>query len=755
MDAPPDHSNSRRLDLQAELLTRIPELLNLALILTDAEGTVLYLNMRAEELCGCNRVQAVGHGVRSIFVPQISADEAAVISSRLQAGERWTGQYPVQRCDGGVFLASITKTPICDEQGHIVAILRSFEDVTERIQVEEAVRDERRLLQSVLDTSPSGIVSFRAVRNANGAIVDFQWCSANVAAERMVGRTPGDLVGRRMLEELPGTKEEGLFDLYARAVETGKPLDFEHYYGHEGISAWFHAVVAKMDDGLVVTFSDITERKHAEEALRESEARLRLALDNSKVIVTEQDVAMRYTRIFNPSPDLAVEEVLGKTDQEILPAEDSAAITRIKEQVLQTGAPARAEVRTSLGGHLLYHNIAVEPLRDAAGGITGITCASMDVTDHKLAEERIRAQLERLAALRAVDQAIIGSTDVNLTLSIVMDQVMANLRADAGLILRLDQHDQTLRYAVGRGFREKAIEKVALRMGDGFGGRVALERRPIYVTGSSETEQQSTEAPLLAGEDIISFYGVPLIAKGSVHGVLEVFLRTPPPLDPEEVDFLEALSGQAAIAIENASLFEGLQRGNSELIVAYEATLEGWSRALDLRDRETEGHSQRVTEMTVRLARLFGMSGAELTQVRRGALLHDIGKLGIPDAILLKPGPLTAEEWKVMKRHPEYAFEWLSPITYLRPALEIPYCHHEKWDGTGYPRGLKGEQIPLAARLFAIVDVWDALQSDRPYRKAWNQAETIRHIESLQGTHFDPQVVEVFMSLVNENPDPA
>ena len=192
------------------------------------------------------------------------------------------------------------------------------------------------------------------------------------------------------------------------------------------------------------------------------------------------------------------------------------------------------------------------------------------------------------------------------------------------------------------------------------------------------------------------------------------------------------------------------KRTNAELFEAYETTLEGWAAALDLRDKETEGHSQRVTELTLRMAREMGFADDELVHVRRGALLHDIGKLGVPDAILLKPGKLTEDERRIMKRHPTLAYEWLAPISYLRPALDIPHCHHEKWDGSGYPRGLKGEQIPVAARLFAVVDVWDALISDRPYRQAWPREKTREHIRSLSGTHFDPHVVEVFLRMTED-----
>jgi HD-GYP domain-containing protein (c-di-GMP phosphodiesterase class II) len=189
------------------------------------------------------------------------------------------------------------------------------------------------------------------------------------------------------------------------------------------------------------------------------------------------------------------------------------------------------------------------------------------------------------------------------------------------------------------------------------------------------------------------------------------------------------------------------RRSSTQLALAYDATIEGWSRAMDLRDKETEGHTRRVTELTVLLARAHGSSEEEIVHLRRGALLHDIGKMGVPDAILLKPGPLTDAEWAIMRRHPVLAYEMLLPIVYLRPALDIPYNHHEKWDGTGYPRGLKGEAIPLAARIFAVADVWDALRSDRPYRSAWPETRVREHIRALSGTHFDPRVVNAFLRI--------
>jgi HD-GYP domain-containing protein (c-di-GMP phosphodiesterase class II) len=241
---------------------------------------------------------------------------------------------------------------------------------------------------------------------------------------------------------------------------------------------------------------------------------------------------------------------------------------------------------------------------------------------------------------------------------------------------------------------------------------------------------------------------VPLIAKGNIVGVLFLGHRTGLQPDQEWLDFLETLAGQAAMAIDSIKVFEDLQRSNYELALAYNRTIEGWSHALDLRDRETKDHTSRVTETTIMLARMAGMSEMEIMHVKHGALLHDIGKMGIPDSILLKDDMLTNEQCGIMRKHPEYAYEMLFPIEYLRPALDIPYCHHEKWDGTGYPRGLKGEEIPLAARLFAVVDVWDALCSDRPYRKGWSEEKVREYIRLQAGTHFDPQAVDLFLRYV-------
>lgn len=371
------------------------------------------------------------------------------------------------------------------------------------------------------------------------------------------------------------------------------------------------------------------------------------------------------------------------------------------------------------------------------------------------ATHQIERQLDQLKSLRAIDLAILGTTDLQLVLRSLLTEISARLNVDAATVFLFDPHALTLDIAASRGWRSRAAERITMRLGDGATGKAALERRTIAVPNVSDATVERSEnvRQVTSSEEVKSLYAIPLIAKGQLIGVLTLGFRAPFTADAGWLEFAEALAGQAAMAVESAQSFTALQRSNTDLALAYDTTIEGWARALDLRDKETEGHSRRVTEMTLGLAMTAGMEHSELVHVRRGALLHDIGKMGIPDAILLKPGKLTDDEWVVMRQHPVYAYELLSPIAHLRPALEIPYCHHEKWDGSGYPRGLKGDQIPLAARLFAIVDVWDALRSDRPYRPAWGLERVREHIAQQSGTHFDPAVVALFLRFIAESAD--
>lgn len=361
--------------------------------------------------------------------------------------------------------------------------------------------------------------------------------------------------------------------------------------------------------------------------------------------------------------------------------------------------------------------------------------------------EQTERRVQQLAALRAVDTAITASTDLRLTLDILLTQTLTQLDMDAGAVLTYHPVLQTLEYAAGRGFHTNALQHTHLRLGQGFAGAAAMQRELVVISDLSHSPALA-QAPHFKQERFAAYVGAPLVAQGTLRGVLELFKRTPFQPNAEWLEFVQAIGAQAAISIDNAEMFRNLELKNFELAIAYDATIEGWSRALDLRDRETEGHTRRVTEMTNQLARVLGVGEDALIQMRRGALLHDIGKMGIPDDILLKPDTLTPEEWDIMRTHPQLAYELLAPIPYLHGALDIPYCHHERWDGAGYPRGLQGEQIPLAARIFAIVDTWDALRSDRPYRKAWTHEQVCAYLREQSGKAFEPRLVEIFLQMI-------
>ncbi len=372
----------------------------------------------------------------------------------------------------------------------------------------------------------------------------------------------------------------------------------------------------------------------------------------------------------------------------------------------------------------------------------------IDITDRKEAERQVKNQLRLFEALRTIDATIASSFDLRVTFDIILQQITTQLEIDAADVLLLVKADQALKFVAGRGFNTESLQHTYLRVGEGFAGQAAIEKRIVRASLTGVDFGGLKRAPDLAREGFVAYFGVPLIARGQVKGILELFQRSPLDPDGEWLQVLNALAGQAAIAIDNATLLSDLQRSNTQLAMAYDATLEGWSRALEMRESGTDGHNRRVTELTLRLAQLLSVRDSDLINLRRGALLHDIGKLAVPDRILFKSYSLTDEEWRLMRLHPVYAYQLLSPIQELHSALDIPYCHHEKWDGSGYPRGLKEAQVPLAARIFAVIDVWDALNSDRPFRPAWERERVLTYLRDQSGKHFDPEIVWAFIQMI-------
>lgn len=361
-------------------------------------------------------------------------------------------------------------------------------------------------------------------------------------------------------------------------------------------------------------------------------------------------------------------------------------------------------------------------------------------------DSHMQKRQSQLGALMSAGNIINSSLGLNLVLNEVMDSLIALMSAERGFLM-LREKSGELVVQIARGIDHVDLDHEAFAVSKTIVHQVVETGQPVLTTNAQQDSRFNFQMSVAAYQ-LRSILCVPLKIKNELIGVIYADNRAHVGIFHEsDLNLFSAFADQAAVAIDNARLFENLKAANDELEIAYQATLEGWVRALDLRDKETEGHTQRVAALTQRLSEALGVDAETIIHITRGALLHDIGKMAIPDAILLKPASLTNDERLLIQQHPVFAYEMLSPIDFLQKAIDIPYCHHEKWDGTGYPRGLKGNEIPFAARIFSVVDVWDALVFDRPYRKALPHAEVREYLLAGAGTQFDAHVVDVFLQL--------
>jgi PAS domain S-box-containing protein/putative nucleotidyltransferase with HDIG domain len=454
------------------------------------------------------------------------------------------------------------------------------------------------------------------------------------------------------------------------------------------------------------------ERERMQATLREREAMFRLLAENSTDMISRYDaegmclyVSPASRALLGYEPD----ELVGHSSFEFIHPEDLpgplGALNLLRSQDIVTNVSYRVQRKD---GSLTWFETSYRALRDPQTGvISEVHAATRDITARRKAEDELRANEDRFRSL------VQNSYEIILVLS-----------AEGEIIYESPSTTRILGYRPG---------KLLGQTPDFLVHPDDLADVETAINGLLQKYQydNTIEFRVRHANDswiYLEAFGTNLLDHPGVNGIV-VTLR----------DISDRKHSEVA-----------LQSAHLDLVQAYEATIEGWSRALDLRDHETEGHTQRVAEMTIKLAHAIGIPETDWIHIRRGALLHDIGKMAIPDEILLKPDKLTEAEWVVMRRHPQYAYEMLYPISYLRPALDIPFYHHEKWNGTGYPLQLKGEAIPLSARLFAVVDVFDALCSDRPYRKACSRSEVLAYFEEQIGEHFDPKIAEVFLDLAHQ-----
>lgn len=745
----------------------------------------LEVNPVFERITGLERGLAVGQRATQLY---------DLLSSE-NIREFWKGHRQDEPLKFDMFIESTQKwlrvstSPPID--GRFVTV---FSDITEQKKSEDALRKNELRLRHITDNMMDVI----GLADAQGV---YEYVSPSVKS--VLGYEPHELIGRHIFEYIHPADIFRVMRTALRALNNSQVGHAElRYRSANGEYIWLDSSGSAIRDeqgtiiGAVISSRDLTQRKLSEEAMRQR-------LKELETLHTVS-VALRTANSLNEAMPRLLDETLSslETDSGEIMLYDPATVElvsvaargwhkQMESVYIKPGQGISGAVfssgRTYQSAELAHDPFVPDSLKDwipkgwsgvgipirTGEEVIGVLLASVrqprqispeqikmleSLTEiggaaiHRirLYEETVR-RLENLQALHEVDLAIASNFDLRPTLDTVVGHAIHQLGVDAADILLLRPHLQTLEFAAGRGFRTRQQVGASVRVGESFAGRAALERRMIHAASQAEVMKIPLFANLWRSEGFASYYCVPLIAKGEVKGVLEIYNRKSLPLKPDWMYYLETLAGQAAIAIDNTQLFENLQYANLELGVAYESTIEGWSHALDLRDQETEGHTQRVTEMTLDLAQHYKFTPSEMLSIRRGAILHDIGKMGVPDTILLKQSELTEAEQEIMRKHPQFAYDMLKPIYYLRDSLDIPYCHHEKWDGTGYPRGLSGENIPLTARIFTVVDVFDALTHDRPYRQASSNEAACEYIREQSGKYFDPQVVAVFLRKFGRN----
>jgi PAS domain S-box-containing protein len=728
-------------------------------VLLDELGTIIEWNRAQERSTGIPRAEALGRpswDLQFRMMPPEKKNPAVYEKMKengirlLQTAQSSMFDHPFEiltfRPDGKRVLIQQTAFPIKTSLGfRIGSIMR---DITEAKQAEKALRESEERYRRLFEDAVLGIFQSSPAGKA---------LTVNPAFARMFGySSPEDA-----LATIKNVSTDVFADPNRRAEiaqmikEDPAQNTFENIYRRKDDSVFpgtLHLHPVKDTAGQLLYFEglieDISERKRTEEKLQQTTNWLEEAERVAQV--GGWALEMKSGQVW-VSPEAF--KIYGLQEKEL-------TIPMIQAIPLPEYRPGLDHALKGLIEGTSSYDIEFRIKREDDGAIRDIRSmaeynpktkrvfgAFQDITEQKRAENKIQTQLKQLSALRTIDQSILSRLDLEQTLELLLEKITGLLQVDAANFLLYQPNSQTLITAAERGLPISPVWDASLALKDTHAGRAALNLQMDFISDLGQIEDSLTQKLHQRGENFASYVAVPLVAKGELKGVLQIFTRSRLQPSPEWMGFLDALADQAAIAINSALLFNEQQQTHARLTRAYEDTIDGWSHALDLRDKETEGHSQRVTDLTLELARRMDIPDDQLVHIRRGAKLHDIGKMGIPDSILLKPDRLTEAEWEIMRRHPTFATNLLYPIEFLSPALDIPFSHHERWDGTGYPQRLKGEEIPLAARIFAIIDVWDALTHDRPYRPAWTIPDAMEYIRDQSGKHFDPKVVEQFLAL--------
>jgi len=733
------------------------------------DGTRTFVNEAYCRYFGITPEEAIS----SSFMPLIVEEDRRAVAEKMErlmssAVSSETEIHRVIKPDGRIGWQEWTDKAIRNETGQIVEFQSVGRDVTDRKQAEEALRESEAIYRKAIEVA--GGVPYRQSYPEEEFHIIYDFIGEGIS--QITGYNPeefSEALWDSLVQEsqLVGELTKYSWREAIQRVRSGASSIWqcEHRIRtRAGETRWIYETAVELRDkdgkshGSIGLFQDITARKQAEEALRKSEERFSKAFQSSPVIITlsliETGKLLEVNEAFERVMGFSRDEVIGKTAAELGLWANPTDRERVMQIFLADGKLKKEELQfRTKSGNIMTCHYSAELIE-----ISGAQCVLAiveDITERKKAEDRI-LRLNRLyVTISQINQAIVHARNKDDLFSEICRVAIEYGQFRLAWIGLIDIASELVKPIVFAGEELGYLENLVIdyhdtSLGSDPTGTAIREERCIICQDIATDPRMRPWRGQTLSRGYRSSAAVPLREHGRVIGALTVYAGEVQGFDAEDEELLEQIGLDVSFAIDSINHESERKRAEENLAEAYDTTLEGWAKALELRDKETEGHSRRVTETTLAVARAMGLSEEELLHMRRGSILHDIGKMGIPDDILRKNGPLTAEEKMIVQKHPTTAFELLKPIAYLNNSLEIPYCHHEKWDGTGYPCGLKGEEIPLAARIFAVVDVWDALSSDRPYRNAWPREKVAQYLIAESGKHFDPQVLSVFLTMLEK-----